>query len=179
LLNRLTNSAFIIDGLLFCCGLPADLSVSSSNGLQLTFGAGPGLPFAGNDRLEELHLPGHIMNGFNSGTLWPSPLNTMPRLRVLHLSGPGPAGVRLPDMAGSMSQLQSLWLLNMSNIQGGPAPGPLSTYTHLLKHLAALVKKMRTHLQNIVFEMWLSCLLAAVLAVAAHGLQTPCSQASA
>jgi hypothetical protein len=112
--NRPTNACWLP----CCCCWSADFAALASNGPQLTFGAGASLVLAGNDRLEELHLTGHVMHGFSNVSLWPASLNTMPNLRVLHLSGPSAPGAGLPDLTGSMAQLQSLWLLNMSNVEG-------------------------------------------------------------
>jgi hypothetical protein len=72
--------------------------------------------FIGNTYLEEIHLTGHVMTA--STSRWPTALATLPNLRVLHISGPAAPGSQLPSAWSSMTQLQSLWLLNMTYIQG-------------------------------------------------------------
>lgn len=97
----------------------ADYANVSSTGPQLTFGGPWGSALAGLEQLEELHLTGHRINSSS----WPAALPSLSKLRVLHLAGPaavGPStlGSSLPPEWSSMGQLQSLWLLNMSHIQG-------------------------------------------------------------
>jgi hypothetical protein len=84
-----------------------------SNGPQLTFGDGFATAFAAMDALEEVHLTGHVLNGS-----WPTAFGVLPKLRVVHLSGSAAAGATLPDAWSKMPQLQSLWLLDMGNLQG-------------------------------------------------------------
>lgn len=85
-------------------------------GPRLTFGPVLGLALAGVDYLEELHLTGHVLG--TNGSNWPAAIAALPRLRVLHLTGPASPGATLPQEWSGLSQLQSLWMLNMSSLQG-------------------------------------------------------------
>lgn len=94
----------------------ADYAAVLSSGPQLSFSPALASAFAGVDQLEELHLTGHVL-GIN-GTSWPAGIASLSKLRVLHLSGPGAANATLPSAWSQLRQLQSLWMLNMSNVQG-------------------------------------------------------------
>jgi hypothetical protein len=84
------------------------------------FGGGPwSSALAGLQQLEELHLTGHRINSSS----WPAGLPGLGKLRVMRLAGPAATapstpGLSLPPEWSSLGQLQSLWLLNISHIQG-------------------------------------------------------------
>lgn len=65
--------------------------------------------------LEELRLKEHVLHGT---TPLPPELGALPSLRVLHLPGPLAPGSSLPAEWGSLRQLQSLWLLDVSGLAG-------------------------------------------------------------
>lgn len=88
-------------------------TVGGPLGPELTFSSGLGTALWGVSALEELHLTGHIINGS-----WPAALVSLPLLKVLRLSGPGAPGSALPAEWGNMTQLQSLWLFNITALQG-------------------------------------------------------------
>ena len=112
-----------------CFPCLADYSMLNSTGPQLSldpsYGPSPGFTsaFIGNTYLEEIHLTGHLM--LASTSRWPAALATLPNLRVLHLSGPAAMGSLLPAEWSGMNQLRSLWMLNMTNVEGeGDWHGP-------------------------------------------------------
>jgi hypothetical protein len=94
--------------------LLADYAALGSIGPVITFSGPWGPAFAGLDHLQEIHLSSHVSNISS----WPAALTTLPNLRVLHLAGPGAPGDMLPAEWSLLTSLQSLWLLNMTHVQG-------------------------------------------------------------
>lgn len=114
----------------------ADYAAILSSGPRLTFGPVLGSALAGVDYLEELHLAGHVLG--TNGSSWPAAIAALHKLRVLHLTGPASPGATLPQEWSGLSQLQSLWMLNMSSVQGEGAWLP-SSHLQALRTSASLL----------------------------------------